>query len=100
MLLAKVIMSPVGWKLRQFSMYRFGRLTSQLMREQARRQQPKQSPNKDCSSTLNILVVWSSAFLERRLPVMLQYAKLSGSCDVENLGSAEGKGKCLISEIH
>lgn len=31
---------------------------------------------------------------------MLEYAKLSGSRDVENLGSAEGKGKCLISELH
>lgn len=100
MLLAKIITSHVGWKLRQFSMYRFGRLTLQLMREQARRQQPEQSPNKDCSSTLNMLVVWSCAFLEQRLPVMLEYAKLSGSRDVENLGSAEGKGKCLISELH
>lgn len=31
---------------------------------------------------------------------MLKRAKLSGSCDVENLGSAERKGKCLISVFH
>lgn len=31
---------------------------------------------------------------------MLKYAKLPGGCDVENLGSAEEKGKCLTSVFH
>lgn len=42
-------------KKRQFSMHIFGRLTLQLMREQATRWQPKQSPNKNRSSALSIL---------------------------------------------